>query len=540
LAREVERPQNLAVSKLTGFSNRLGARGKRWNGKPTGPWIAARKTIQYAALVAFVALFVGSRSGGWAANLANLPMRLDPLVMLAHLLSSRTFLLGSALSLVSLLLTLIAGRAWCGWLCPLGTVLDLFSPRRQREKPSPPPEAWRAIKYGLLLTTLLAALFGNLTLLILDPLTLFFRTLTVSVWPAIDQIATLAETTLYRVSFLAEPISTFDTWLRPGLLPTEPAHYRDALLFAAVFVGVIALNFVAPRFWCRYLCPLGGLLGLLSKVTLLRREVAKECKGCTLCTTVCPTGTVNPARGYASDPGECTLCLDCLEVCPRGSITFTPGFSPAAWQAYDPGRREFLTAFGATIAAIALFRSDWAARRESPHLLRPPGARENHLLEKCIRCGECVRACPTTALQPALTEAGAEGLWTPFLLARAGYCDYACNACGQICPVQAIPPLSLEEKRTRVIGKAYIDQNRCIAWADHRDCIVCEEMCPIPDKAIRLEPTGATRAVGARASVQLPHVIRERCIGCGICEYKCPVNGEAAIRVYVPDAEASI
>ncbi len=124
---------------------------------------------------------------------------------------------------------------------------------------------------------------------------------------------------------------------------------------------------------------------------------------------------------------------------------------------------------------------------------------------------------------------------TPVLVPRIGPCNYGCNACGQVCPVQAIPPLSLDEKRTRVIGLAYIAENRCIAWADHYDCIVCQEMCPIPDKAILLDPTEVRLVTGETVTVQLPKVIRDRCIGCGICEYKCPVNGDAAIRVYVPE-----
>jgi ferredoxin len=96
--------------------------------------------------------------------------------------------------------------------------------------------------------------------------------------------------------------------------------------------------------------------------------------------------------------------------------------------------------------------------------------------------------------------------------------------------------LTLEEKRQQVIGHAYIDENRCIPWADHQDCIVCEEMCPVPDKAIKLETVDVVTPDGELVTVQRPHVVRERCIGCGICEYKCPVNGEAAIRVYVPSA----
>jgi polyferredoxin len=524
---------------------------KRWSGRPYGRWITARKLVQYTALLAFVTLFIAARRGSWPPDLVNLPMRLDPLLFLANLLSSKTFLAGSALALLVIILSLVFGRAWCGWLCPLGTTLDLFSLKRWRlalrgksgagkgleGRSGDPVQGWRGVKYGLLLTILIAALFGNLSLLIFDPLTLLFRTLTISLWPAIDQLLSAVETALYPLPALADPISQLDAWLRPNLLPTEPIFYRQALVFAAVFAGVIGLNLFAQRFWCRYLCPLGGLLGLVSKVALFRRAVSSECKGCTICTQVCPTGTVDPQHAYASDPSECTLCLDCLESCPRSTIQFTPRFSLAAWNDYDPGRRQALASFGLAIAGLALFRSDALAKRETPYNLRPPGARENNLLDKCVRCGECMRACPTSALQPAISESGLEGLWTPLVIPRLGYCDYSCNACGQVCPVQAIPALDLEEKRQQVIGKAYIDQNRCLAWSDHKDCIVCEEMCPLSEKAVYLQEAEVKDSQGLARTIQLPSVDRDRCIGCGICEYKCPVNGEAAIRVYVPGIE---
>jgi formate hydrogenlyase subunit 6/NADH:ubiquinone oxidoreductase subunit I len=117
----------------------------------------------------------------------------------------------------------------------------------------------------------------------------------------------------------------------------------------------------------------------------------------------------------------------------------------------------------------------------------------------------------------------------------AGY--RSSNACGQVCPVNAIPALNLEEKRQQVIGKAYIDQNRCIAWADKTDCIVCEEMCPLPVKAIQLVEASVINAEGSSVTVKQPQVNRERCIGCGICEYKCPLSSEAAIRVYTQGFE---
>jgi len=538
-------PQAESTRSETAPPDKKSRRKRRWTGIPAGPWITARKIVQYSALLLFLALFIWSRRGGWPASLVNIPMRLDPLVTFAHLLASRTFLAGSALALIVVILSLVFGRTWCGWLCPLGTTLDLFPLKRLRQylrgvkasTTAPVSENWRSLKYGLLLIILVAALFGNLTLLIFDPLTILFRSLTTSIWPAVDQIVTAAEAASYRIPVLSGPVVSFDMWVRPTIFPSEPSFYRDTVLFTAVFLGVIALNLAAPRFWCRYLCPLGGLLGIFSKVAMFRREVGEDCKGCTLCTNVCPTGTIDPAKGYASDPSECTMCLDCLESCPRSSISFTAAISTAAWNEYDPSRRQALAAFGVTIAGLALFRSDALAKREHPFLVRPPGARENDLLSKCIRCGECMRACPTSALQPALNEAGLEGLWTPVAVPRLGYCDYSCNACGQVCPVQAIPSLVLEEKRDQVIGKAYINQNRCIAWSDHDNCIVCEEMCPLPDKAIHLQDGEFLDEDGQPVTIQLPYVLRERCIGCGICEYKCPVNGEAAIRVYVPGTE---
>ncbi len=137
-------------------------------------------------------------------------------------------------------------------------------------------------------------------------------------------------------------------------------------------------------------------------------------------------------------------------------------------------------------------------------------------------------------MQPGLLEAGLEGFWSPVLYTRLGYCDYSCNACGKICPTGAIPPLSLEEKRRRVIGIAYIDQNRCIPWASYRPCIVCEEMCPIPEKAIRLDEVDVVSPDGKNVHLKRPRVVSDLCIGCGLCEYKCPLIGPAAIRVYVP------
>lgn len=488
-----------------------------------------RRAVQWGALAAFLALLVAARRGGAPPSLANLPMRLDPLTALAHTFAARVLLPGSAIALLTLALTLLFGRAWCGWLCPLGTLLDIVpSPRSAARRAF--PETWRRAKHFLWLTLLAAALLGNLTLLVLDPLTLVIRTFGAALWPALERMVTAAEAAAYALPPLRPGVEALDRLLRPTVFPLEAPFYRAPVLYALVLAAVLALNGLAPRFWCRYLCPLGGLLGLVSKVGLVRREVTAACTRCGACARACPTGTVRPDRDYASDPAECTMCLDCREACPYDAIRFPARPSPAPAAAYDPDRRTALAALGVAALGVAIFRSDRFSRR-SP-LIRPPGARENHLEARCVRCGLCVRVCPTGAIQPALLEGGLESLWTPVLVPRLGYCDYSCNACGQVCPVEAIPPLGLEEKRRAVLGRAYIDRNRCIPWADYRPCIVCEEMCPVPEKAIVLEEAPVTDAAGQEVTLQRPRVVEERCIGCGICEYKCPVSGEAAIRVF--------
>jgi ferredoxin len=438
-----------------------------------------------------------------------------------------------ALAIVTLTLTLIFGKAWCGWICPMGTLLDLFSLDRWRLKRIP-PEGWRTVKYAILIVIIVAALFGNLTLLILDPLTILVRTFTDSFWPLLDRFVTFAETGLYRLPGLREGISSFDRLIRPSIFPLTPGDLRGAWAFGAIFLLIVLLNVVAERFWCRYLCPLGGLLGWVSRVSFIRRRVGDGCSGCVICERVCPTGTINPDLGYSSDPAECTMCMECLESCPKGATHFPLHLGLAGFQSYDPDRRQVLLSIGAAVAGVGLLSIDRSAEGRATDLIRPPGTEEGELLSSCVRCGQCVRVCPTGGLHPAQARVTIEGMWTPTLIPRLGYCDFSCNACGESCPVDAIPTLSLEEKRLQVMGQAVIDQDRCLPWSQDQPCIVCEEMCPLPEKAIVLETVEVHPVDGSTLTVQRPEVLADECIGCGICEFKCPVEGEAAIRVFTP------
>jgi ferredoxin-type protein NapF len=207
---------------------------------------------------------------------------------------------------------------------------------------------------------------------------------------------------------------------------------------------------------------------------------------------------------------------------------------PPQQERLNLGRRALLlaAAAGAGGASLARIGATEGHQGFSPSLIRPPGsAPEEEFLARCVRCGECMRVCPTNALHPALGEGGWTGLWTPVLKMKSGYCEYECSLCSQVCPTRAIQTLTLEQKKKIRIGTAFFDRNRCLPYASARTCIVCEEHCPTPKKAIWFEEVSVLGADGGRVTVKQPHVNLDLCIGCGICETKCPIADERGVRV---------
>ena len=216
-------------------------------------------------------------------------------------------------------------------------------------------------------------------------------------------------------------------------------------------------------------------------------------------------------------------------------MNWIKGFiSPPKDKRIDIGRRNVIGAAVVGIAGGMLMKGNPLdmGRTYDPGLVRPPGSViEKEFLDKCIRCGECMKVCPTNVVQPVMLEAGLEGMWTPVLKQELGYCEYKCNMCTQVCPTDAITKLTLEEKQKVKIGLAFVDKNRCLPWGYARPCQVCYEQCPLPEKAIRLEDAKVKTAKGSIITVKQPYVNAELCIGCGICQNKCPVSDQAAIRV---------
>jgi MauM/NapG family ferredoxin protein len=386
------------------------------------------------------------------------------------------------------------------------------------------------------------AAFGVHWIGIFDPLSLLYRSITAAVLPAVQYIVDDASTAVYQadptigsfeVTSATEPVYEF---FRDEIFVAERQTFTNALVIGLVFVGIVALNLVRPRFWCRYACPLGAGLGLLSKRTSLRLENRTDiCNQCGRCNLACPAAAQPDVPGEWL-PTECYVCWNCVAACSFSGLKFhfePPWKRPAAGK-LDLGKRAVVGAGLAGVLGIFLLRltPTAQARRLPPELVRPPGAlAEREFLQRCIQCGACMRVCPTNALHPAGFVGGAEAAWTPRLIAKIGACEYNCNLCTQVCPTEAIQPLPLEEKQERKIGLASFDTGRCLPYAYGRNCAVCEEHCPVPDKAIYFVDVDVETRDGGMETLLQPRVDPDKCIGCGMCEWSCVFQDKAAIRV---------
>jgi len=497
-----------------------------------------RRAVQLVFLGLFIYLFLMTifPLEGWLLPY-DLLMRLDPLVALVTMVSSRAIIGTMLLSLTVVAFTLVLGRVFCGWVCPLGTVLDIFTwlwTRGHRKGTLRKRKSIRLhwLKYFILVIILIAALFSLNAAWVLDPLAIFVRSLTYAVYPLGTKLISAITNGLVSIDFLEEPVYALHDRLEGIIFPVEEPSYHLAVFFLLMFIGILALEFLASRFWCSSVCPLGALLGVLSRFKPFNRWADNKCTDCTLCHKDCKTGAVSDDfRGANSS--ECIMCWQCERVCPTGATRFSYKAKNTD-RKIDLSRRRLIWSAVGSLVLLGGVKSSYKNRESSETVVRPPGSlTEQEFLDRCVRCGECMRICATNGrgLQPALLETGWEGIWSPVFDFRLGYCEYNCNLCGQVCPTQAIQPLDLEAKQKIKMGTAYFDHNRCIPWYKNIDCIVCEEHCPTSPKAIILKEEQVETVEGKQVTVKRPYVVEDRCIGCGICVTKCPVKGKAGIYV---------
>jgi polyferredoxin len=528
---------------------------------------------------------------GWPVNWF---LQLDPLAAIGTALTTHTLYRPLLWALATIVLTIILGRFFCGWVCPFGALHHFVGYLGNRKKSAAQKiqlnkyRKAQCIKYIILIFFLFMAAFPSLAATLqtglLNPIPLVTRSFNLLLLPIIDS----------SVNFVS----------------VTARFYEGAWLILVIFLAAVLLNLVIPRFYCRFICPLGALFAIISRFAIWRiGKTQSECSNCRLCDKTCEGGC-EPADNVRLS--ECVLCFNCREDCKDELIVYQARPSLAG-EVTDPdiSRRGFVLSLASGVFAVPAVRlSNNLGSNWYHSVIRPPGAlTEEEFLKRCIKCSQCMRVCPTNVIQPGGIEGGLENLWTPVLNNRIGSsgCQLNCVACGQVCPTSAIRPIALSEKHgvdqfaeagPIRIGTAFFDRNRCLPWAMDKPCIVCEENCPLSPKAIYTQEcfntvrdgiltvkkvtdnnieveqaivsgkfaTGdyycavhgddrrkiaantensielspdeqfeniltAGSKIEVQVRLQQPYVDIEKCIGCGVCEHECPVSGRKAVRV---------
>jgi len=514
-----------------------------------------RRISQVAAFIIFIVLLLQLQPLLDLGFNAEWFPQLSPLAGITTSIVARKLLFPYALSLVLLILTVCLGRFFCSWICPLGATIDVTDRIIKKTRTSLKHRLpnGRRFKFYLLVALLLAAVFGVQATGWFDPLSITPRSYSLVALPYADWSAKGVFN--YVADFpagrsISDPAAHFWEVVTYSYQPTG-FHYHSVFLLIALAIVLLGLSH--RRLWCRSICPLGALLSLACQFSLFKRKVSDKCTECSRCVSACNMNAIT-GNGKVTLSGECTLCLTCQHTCPTKAITFGTRQPDEQREEVDLSRRGIVIAgLGAAVSA-PLLGINGASRTagDNPTVIRPPGALpEQDFLAQCVRCGQCMRVCRTNGLQPAMFESGLEGMWTPRLVPRIGHCDRNCTLCGNACPSGAINPLNLTEKHKLSIGKARIDQTRCIPWVGYNtyhpgqddwqdcNCAVCEEVCPVPTKAIRFN-TFISETDGQAVEIRRPYIVEELCTGCGFCEKVCPLIGKAAVRVDAERGSASV
>jgi ferredoxin len=436
-------------------------------------------------------------------------LALDPLVSISTALAARVWVWPLAWAGVMLAICLFVPRGFCGYLCPLGTLLDLFDwavGRRVTRFRVARDGWWVHLKYYLLLGVLVAAACGVL-------LSGFVAAIPVLTRGMVFILAPL------QLGFMRG-------WHQ--VPPFNAGHFISIALFA----GVLALGFMRPRFWCRHVCPSGAVFSVFNLWRVSERKVAASCIRCNQCVEICPFDAIK--ADFTTRTADCTFCQTCGGVCPVRAIRFVDRWDRAGLGLKKEGEPEThetaLARRGFLIAALGALPAAAGMRRVldgAAPLVRPPGSvPEEQFLRLCIRCAECFKVCPNSVLQPAGFEHGLDALWTPQVAADWAGCESSCAACGQVCPTGAIRALPLEEKKVARMGLAGVNMETCLPYAGREACRMCVDECAaagyqaIEFVRVRIE-TDERGAPIEDTGFLAPVVVPDACVGCGLCQTRC-------------------
>ncbi len=489
-----------------------------------------RIVVQAAIFTLWVALILATHypMDSWLARHVpvSLLLRIDPLVTTVICGGLRIGVTITFLGFITLGISLLLGRVFCGWVCPLGAIFDAYGwiLRRLRVRFEGPSPGFFRAKYYLLLAIMIFAVLGGVSPLMgFDPIVLLTRTVASVLMP-----------------FARHRSEIF--W-EAGSPPGKLGYFVDGATLL-LFIGIMTATTKLSRIWCRVACPLGAYLAVLSRHSVLRRDTT-GCVHCNICSQHCPTGAINFQNAEIYNESECIKCFSCSQECPVDANFFTIKSPLAALTTtHEPvelERRQFLATATFAVLAAPVMHLSGGSPASNKKLLRPPMSREEHdFLSSCIRCEECVKACPTGILKPAPLEHGLRALWTPVMIPKEGFCKEGCNACSEACPTDAIMKYPVEKKYTHKAGTAIFNSSHCISYTENKFCSECVKACPTDAIVVQKgwEPPGGMKGgssdqpAPAGQTPTRPTVVSfDRCVGCGYCEFVCNqiVPGDVAM-----------
>lgn len=427
-----------------------------------------------------------------------------------------------------LFLTALFGRVYCSVICPLGFFQDIFNyiakKIKKRKRKLEYLKDLKLLKWSLLGISALLFIFGiALGISLLDPYSIYGRftaNLFRPVAVAGNNIISSVLESIKIYSLYAFEIKAFN------LVPF--------LVSATFFIFIAFMAYKKGRLYCNTVCPVGTLLGFLSKYSLFKIVIEKEeCLSCGLCEKDCKGNCIN-SEEKTIDLSRCVTCFNCVSSCPTEGIKFKYSLprKEKVEVKVDETKRNFLISTGlyfstlSTILAQAqkqiLVTKKSTVPIQRKNAVSPPGSASiDRFNAKCTACSVCVDSCPTQVLQPSFLEYGFLGMLQPRMDNNAGFCNFDCTICGDVCPTGAILPLKKEEKQLVQIGKAKFIKDNCIVKTQETDCGACSEHCP----------TKAVHMVPYKGKLVIPEVREDYCVGCGACEYACPVKPYKAIYV---------
>lgn len=437
--------------------------------------------------------------------------------------------------IVVVILTVLFGRIYCSFLCPLGIMQDLISRFRIKRPRYKYLKPWNIIRYSTLIGVIVLALLGSMFLLYwLDPYSFAGRILSDLVRPI-----------YYGANNILVVILGFFNSYALHHVEFKGMPWQGVAITGSLTIVLVVVAWKWGRIFCNSFCPVGAMLSLISRFSIFKLVIDENsCTACNRCSRDCKASCID-TKSKEIDFSRCVACYNCIDSCKEDSIEYK--LSLPKKKVYneivtDSSRRGFITSFvGMVIGVSAIGRSVKSVaqtngsgrgknRNESsagsiPNErlapITPPGSySQNDYLNACTACHLCVSVCPTHVIQPSINEFGFWGIMQPHMDFHSGFCNFECTLCGEVCPTGAIRLLDLETKKRVQLGKAKFHKANCIVRVDRTECGACSEHCP----------TKAVHMVEWRGLL-LPEVNEDICIGCGACEYACPTIPYKAIFV---------